>query len=253
MLITAHNPKQARAGKLKNRRAISVRLAGIAVGIVLVIGVAGFELYFSSNAGSPSATVSSQTKAPSGTSTLRESGSASTSAASSLQGVQFTMSLGKLTVNPGNSLTISLAEYNPAYTATNVSRASSWPLGTLNLGPCGTAAFPFGIAVFQGRYLGSDISTGTPLRVFRPSAPCSAAVTAPAWYAFQPKSSLAVTSTSATSVAIEVTFNVNGTWNGGDVSGNGATFSGFAPGGYTVAGGDEWGHLVVEYFFVPSA
>jgi hypothetical protein len=46
---------------------------------------------------------------------------------------------------------------------------------------------------------------------------------------------------------------VNGTWTGGDLAGNGATLSSLSPGAYTVAGGDEWGRLVLQYFSVLKA
>jgi hypothetical protein len=51
----------------------------------------------------------------------------------------------------------------------------------------------------------------------------------------------------------QATVNANGSWTGGDILGNGATSSRFIPGEYTVAGGDEWGNLVIQYFTVKSA
>jgi hypothetical protein len=43
---------------------------------------------------------------------------------------------------------------------------------------------------------------------------------------------------------------IDGYWVGGDSSGNAAVKANFAPGGYTVIAGDEWGALTFEYFVV---
>jgi len=160
---------------------------------------------------------------------------------------------GGITLHPGNTATIAVVEFNGATTVTNVSRASSWPIGTLALGSCGTSGFPLGIAVFQGRYTNANASSATPLKIFRPTAPCPAAVASPAWFAFQPQSSLATTAVNSAPMMIQATLNVNGTWSEGDIAGNGATFSRFTAGVYTVAGGDEWGQLVLRYFSVGTA
>jgi hypothetical protein len=176
-----------------------------------------------------------------------------TTSSTTAAGLQLNLSLDKSALNPGNAVTVSLVEHNAATTVTNVSRGSSWPLSSLALGPCGTSGFPIGIAVFEGHYTNANVSSATPLRIFKPSAPCPAAVAYPAWYAFQPQSDLAKTSMNTAPISIHAMVIVNGTWTGGDLAGNGATLSSLSPGAYTVAGGDEWGRLVLQYFSVLKA
>jgi hypothetical protein len=242
-----------------------MRLAATAVVVALALGATGFELYFSSSGGSPSTTTQASTSGSQGlgttsSSTMVSSASSTTSMTSVSQGptttsttgagLQLRVSLNGTTLHPGNTVTIAVAEYNAATTVTNVSRASSWPIGTLALGPCGTSGFPIGIAVFQGHYTSANASSAAPLRIFKPTAPCPAAVASPAWFAFQSQSSLATTAVNSAPMMIQATLIVNGTWRGGDIAGNGATLSSFSPGVYTVAGGDEWGGLVLQYFSI---
>ena len=241
---------------MEDRRALSPRWVGVTVAIVLATAAAGFAFYFSSSSGPSVSTVSSEsTPLPT---TTGQQGSVTTSLTPP-QGIQLNLSMtgnsptGGVTLKPGDLASITISEYNPATTIANVSRASHWSSDALALGPCGTSGFPVGIAVLQGHYTSSNLTSGTPLRIFKPTAPCPAAVAAPPWYAFQPQSDLAVTSIGAAPMAIRAMLGINGTWSGGDIVGKGAAFSKFAPGRYTVVGGDEWGQLALQYFSVLAA
>jgi hypothetical protein len=53
-------------------------------------------------------------------------------------------------------------------------------------------------------------------------------------------------------MTVKASIGLNGTWTGGDIQGNGASFSFFSAGKYTVVAGDEWGRLAFLYFSVAA-
>jgi hypothetical protein len=70
-------------------------------------------------------------------------------------------------------------------------------------------------------------------------------------YDFQPSGdTAAIYQKDDASPVMTITMTANVTASGSWSSGTGATISNFAPGTYTVVGGDEWGAVVVLHFTV---
>jgi|GEM_PF-631870 len=149
----------------------------------------------------------------------------------------------------GATIGINVSDYNPSPTELNLSRETAWALDGLSTGGCPSLYFPFGIAVFQGRYTGANVSQATPLRIF-PVVPCPMLVRYIAGYVFQPLSDNATVLPGTGEVPMATGVSVSGTY-----SAPGSQLSGlmpFTPGTYTVVAGDEWGNLAFVYFVVTS-
>jgi hypothetical protein len=185
-------------------------------------------------------------------STTTTSNSGNSVSNSSPNGLSLSLSLDATIYQPDQGILITVGEQNILSTQNNVPSAYQWPLGGLSLSPCGTNSFPFGVAIFQGNYTAEDVSTATPLVLYNPNElpPCPAipAITA---YDFLPSSDLAteIIDNQFNSQAIPMDQSVTVTyyWLG---SGKNVTQHDLEPGIYTVAGGDEWGDLVVVHFTV---
>ena len=147
----------------------------------------------------------------------------------------------------GSTLGISVNEFNPSSSAINVSRETNWPLSGLSTGMCPSLYYPFGIAVFQGKYTGANLSQAVPLRIF-PVVPCPLIVRYITGYEFQPMSDNATVLPGTGEVPMRTEVFVNGTYNANGGLQNGTTP--FLPGIYTVVAGDEWGNLALDYLVV---
>jgi hypothetical protein len=166
--------------------------------------------------------------------------------------LSLTLSLNSTTYYPGEQIPITIDEKNTLPMENNIHAADRWPVQGLNLGPCGTLNYPFGISILQGYYDEKSVVTITPLQLFHPNAsyhcpPMLAAVS----YDFKPWSDIADIYTGYDSEpwSINMTAKVTsaGFWTGSPPN---ATFSNFTPGIYTVVGGDEWGALVILHFTI---
>jgi len=166
--------------------------------------------------------------------------------------LSLTLSLNSTTYYPGEQIPITIDENNTLPMENNIHAADRWPVQGLNLGPCGTLNYPFGISILQGYYDEKSVATVTPLQLFDPNAsyhcpPILAAVS----YDFKPWSDIAAIYTGYDSEpwSINMTARVTsaGFWTGSRPN---ATFSNFTPGIYTVVGGDEWGALLILHFTV---
>ncbi|MGD0318858.1 MAG: hypothetical protein ABSB56_04090 [Nitrososphaerales archaeon] len=147
----------------------------------------------------------------------------------------------------GATLGIIVSDYNPSTTELNLSKESAWALDGLSTGGCPSLYYPFGIAVFQGRYTSANVSQAVPLQIF-PVVPCPLLVRYITGYLFQPMSDNATVLPGTGEVPMETWVSVGGTYGTGGNQSNGLTP--FAPGNYTVAAGDEWGNLAFTYFAV---
>ena len=128
----------------------------------------------------------------------------------------------------------------------DVQASSSWPLSVLSLGSCGNGAYPFGVALYTGKYTATNVSQSTPLRIY-PTVPCPLALRNISGYLFQPGSNLAQVLPNSSNATTPMLANVTAT----STYGSGARPLG--PGTYTVAAGDEWGSLAIVYFTIGTA
>ena len=167
----------------------------------------------------------------------------------STDGLQLSLSLSSTTLQPGKELDIDIDEQNTLPAENKVLVSQNWPMMGLNLGPCATYNYPFGIAIFQGSYSAADLLNPKPLSLYDPGkgyhCPAIFNVTE---YKFQPLSDVAAiinNSNAIESIQMKFELPVEGHW-----TGNPYALSDFAPGIYTVAAGDEWGALAVLHFTV---
>ena len=157
------------------------------------------------------------------------------------------LDLNATTILAGQTISINISEYNDLPTSINVTSSGDWRLSGLALDPCGTLFYPFGIAVFQGHYSSDNISNAKSLNLFPANFFCAKTIFSNEWFMFQPLSDYASTSQSSSPIPIRSSISLNGTWTGAN-SKIGLNFSNFSPGTYTVAVGDEWGHLIIANF-----
>ncbi len=143
-----------------------------------------------------------------------------------------------------------MSDYNPSTVELNLSKESAWALDGLSTGECPSLYYPFGVAVFQGRYTSANVSQAVPLRIF-PAVPCPMLVRYITGYLFQPMSDNATVLPGTGEVPMATGVSVSGTYDMGANQLNG--LMPFAPGSYTVAAGDEWGNLAFAYFVVASS
>jgi len=171
----------------------------------------------------------------------------------SRNGLSLTLSLNSTTYHPGEQIFVTISEKNTLAIENNVPVANRWPVQCLNLGPCGTLNYPFGISILQGYYDAKSVVTINPLQLFDPNVAyhCPMILAGVTSYGFQPSSDIVAIYTSYDSEpwSINMTTKVTsaGFWTGSRPN---ATFSNFTPGIYTVVGGDEWGALVILHFTI---
>jgi len=162
-------------------------------------------------------------------------------AATGDNGLQLQLSLNATEITPGQSIGINVSVLNTLPSTNNVSASALSPFD-VRIGSCPNQDYPFGVAVFQGRYFAGNVSQGTPLQIF-PDAPCPMFIRFISGYVFQPNSNAAVIlpggNGSSTTMSTNVT--VGGTYTGYSRS------TALAPGLYTVAAADEWGVAVFLY------
>jgi hypothetical protein len=144
----------------------------------------------------------------------------------------------------GQMVSINATESNTKNTANNVTAAKDWPISGLTLGGCGTLGFPYGIGIYQGYYDLSNVSllaNQSSLYFYKPGVYSCPAMFIMSQYSFAPSSDI------AGGTAMSSVVSINGTWTGSVTS---SAFHQFAPGVYTVVGGDEWGDIAVVHFTV---
>ena len=170
-----------------------------------------------------------------------------------VEGLSLSLSLDSTTYQPGQSVTITIDEKNTLPRTNNVPTSDKWPLSSLGLGPCGPINYPFGIAVFQGNFIASDVLSATPLKLYDPTAMfnCPAMLSGISAYAFEPSSdTAAIFQNSGTSPAMTKSMNSKVESTGYWVANPNESLNDFDPGVYTVIGGDEWGDLAIVHFIV---
>lgn len=171
-------------------------------------------------------------------------------------GIRLDLSINSTSLKPGDKITITISENNLRLVPNEVRAASDWKLQGLSLGPCGTVNHPIGFAILKGNYTKDNISIGHPLQLYQPGVfHCPMILSGIDSYAFDPASNLANVVGSCTpnpcfKLQIEDQALVAGSWSETLPFPGQASFHQFTPGVYTVAGGDEWGDLLVLNFTV---
>jgi hypothetical protein len=190
----------------------------------------------------------------------------SASATSNVNGLKLSLAINVTTVRSGGAIQVTMSETNTLPLTSNVTSASwvtkgtsiSWPFPGGQPFPTDRLDTPMVLAMYSGYFTADNISSGQPLLLLpyqESSMPWRIS-----FYVFQPTSANATT---FGSVNQSVTHSDTGAWWTKPVMGS-ASFWGtyqdinfdsremqkLPPGFYTIAGGDEWGQLVLLYFVV---
>ena len=172
-------------------------------------------------------------------------------------GLSLSLSLDSTTYHPGQDVSIAIDIKNTLPVENDVPVSDNWPYPNLEIGPCdngpGGFGYPYGIAIFQGDYTSSELSTATPLALYDYSVPppCPGPMPSTA-FDFKPLSDIATIISGSSSfpdstIEMNTQLATTGYWT--DVSPETSKHD-FAPGVYTIIDGDEWGGLVVLHFTV---
>jgi hypothetical protein len=157
-------------------------------------------------------------------------------------------------------VSVTVAEYNPLASTNNVPAAVDWlvALNYLDGAPCGDDGSTVGFAIAEGYYASSNVTTAKFLDLVNPGAtyncPLYLGYGNPTGYAFRPMSDMAteygctetspcLTGSASTGLTPSLWGPVTGYWEG-------ATFTSFARGIYTVLAEDGWDNSVLAYFAV---
>lgn len=217
-------------------------VAAAAVAIVVALAVTSFFVYPALSGGSGASTKSSQTVSITST-------ASSTASTGTGNGLQLILSLNSTSVVSGGAIQVTVQEFNTENAQNNVTKGDLWPMAGLSLGPCtgeDNSVYPFGFAVFSGRYTQANVTQAKPLDI-NPIVPCPMFLRLVTGYLFQPMNDSAVVlpgtgpaQPMADPVAVSHEYPTP------------QAAQPLPPGVYTVAAGDEWGALVTVQFTVTS-
>ncbi len=168
------------------------------------------------------------------------------------------MSLNSHSIRSGQNIVVKVSEYNALFRTNTVSSADSWRFEEMGWN-CDRAGRPVGFSIFRGVLSIDNISGSRPLDLGwgRLSFSCGEGwfldVTS---YSFQRFSSTATVTVpkGALSLAsgepMQWSNPASGYWTFPDHPFRSGTYHAFEAGVYTVAGGDEWGRIILEDFTV---
>jgi len=195
--------------------------------------------------------------------TISNLGSYPTSAetTNSTLGLELIASTNTSSIQRGQAIVVSVSIFNSLSRTNNVSGASDWSLGALANSSYylsqGFICFrPANFVVFQGYYDSANVSSAkSPLQLRSAPVPISSCHKSNfSLYMFQPLSSTAnVTLTNPPNYDYTINMQVSSLIQQYCTSSEGSEgicFTGFSPGTYTIAAGDEWGALVLLHFLV---
>jgi hypothetical protein len=169
-------------------------------------------------------------------------------------GLSLSISVSPQLIKPGYPIHIVISESNTLSKMNNLPVSDKWPISGLSVGNCETESYPFGVAFFQGSYTTANISSTTPLELYDPNTVeigCISPVFNVTGYDFKSSSDIAtldggaINGSATFEMSAEVIGGIN--WVGSPPN---AVQQYFEPGVYTVAGGDEWGNMVILHFTV---
>jgi hypothetical protein len=166
-------------------------------------------------------------------------------------GLDLKLSLNSTLLATNGGIAVNITELNIRNTTNKVNASRDWPIDNLALGPCGTVNYPMGLEIFQGYYTQSNVSSArAPLSIYQPGEyACPMILSNIGSYQFGPLSDNAqiygsCSSGSCFQLNVTSEIDVGGYWS------SHSSFSSFPSGTYTVAGGDEWGQMVILHFTV---
>ena len=166
----------------------------------------------------------------------------------STSGLNLSLSLSSTLINPGQVVSVNIDEQNTLSTENTVPSSRNWPVPGLSLGPCGSLNLPIGIEIISGFYLSSNITGAQPLQLSEPGTYFCPAILLIDSYTFEPHSDMVIGTFTG---RVNSTVDASGYWaRGGPSSPASFQLVEFAPGTYTVVGGDEWGSLAILHFTV---
>jgi hypothetical protein len=243
------------------KRAISlgtVTFVGIVIVIIVAFGIflSGAFLNATTNIGTTSA--------------INPNYPPSAETTSSASGLELMASLNTTFIQHGQAIQVTVEILNSLTKTNNISGASNWYLNDVNpnllLGPhnsdalLGFACFtPANFVVFNGYYGSGNLSSiGSPLVLYGPQITASSCHKSNFdLYMFQPQSSeanVSLTSQPSYNYTINMQASSPILSNCNIAPGTeGSCLSGFSPGVYTIAAGDEWGQVVLLHFEVTSS
>ena len=149
-------------------------------------------------------------------------------------------------ISQNQTLRVDVSVKNGIDFSNRVPLSGDWKVQNLSMGPCASYyAYPYGIAVYQGRYALDNLSSATQVDIYYPGVIfCPTNVlTGTDTFVFNPQQNMSSY------------VDLRGYWTTGETPqpGGGSTqgvLHPFLPGVYTVVAGDEWGHVKVLYFQV---
>jgi hypothetical protein len=241
-----NKPQKSAAGK---KRALTTIVLAVIVSVLVIAAITASSIYILS-----SQQQQKQQSSEIGLTLLAQSTTNST------LGLKFTLTVNTTTVQSGQGINISSSIYNVRSAENNVTGASEWALSNLNNYtsqpvPCPSYAY---FQIFQGYFTQSNISSAKdPLQLSPPGLglPCTGGKFS--YYVLQPQSNLARSLAGTpppTYITLPMGFSrsINETYNS-PTNANTVSTSPLHPSVYTIAGGDEWGQLVILYFTVASS
>jgi hypothetical protein len=160
-------------------------------------------------------------------------------------------SLSNSTVLLNQTIKVAVSETNDLRLPTELPLSADWAVQNLTLAPCAsTDQYPFGVAILEGRYTLTNLSSAKSLQLYPDDA----------FYSCPQISRAAGDSIEFSphqDIRLSLAYSGYYTDGGGPAAGNsdGSTTAvdvlhSFASGTYTVAVGDEWGHTDLLYFQV---
>ena len=183
-----------------------------------------------------------------------------TATTDSQNGLRLSLDVVPSAVSQGGSISISISDFNTLSTANSPTMESLTVAGqALGLGPCNQ--LPLGVGIFQGYLVASNLTSGSQLKVFEPGVYSCPVEFPVSYYSFSPQSSdvslyspqsTGPNGTSSPTLmwtrAAAATLSFSGYWTSQSLLGG--TLHPFAPGVYTIVGGDLFGQTAILHFVV---
>jgi hypothetical protein len=158
--------------------------------------------------------------------------------------ISFGASLNSTEISQNQTIRVTVSDRNTLLFANQLPLSKDWGVSSLPEGSCLSDEYPFGVAVFQGRYGMDNVSSAKVLKLYVPGVldPCLSNGLGNS-VEFKPHQN------------ISASVRLNGYYTSGETPAPGGGFIAgifhpFLPGEYTLVAGDQWGHVQILYFQV---
>jgi hypothetical protein len=161
-------------------------------------------------------------------------------------------SLNSTNVSQNQTIRVTASDRNSLRFADELPLSEDWGVQNLTLGACVfPAVYPFGVAIFQGKYTPDNVSSAKSLLLY-PDFPgevysCPSAYISRDYIKFRPLQNISL------SMRFSGYYTYGFTPVPGLPGGTLGIHHPFAPGEYTLVAGDEWGHVKMSYFQVTTS